>query len=104
MTFDIYKNGRGSYRLVVFTGKYGVETFKIKGKRELEKKKKAIKLLYEGIQVTLPATFKPFKILNDKKEILKSYRTELQRDREYLKLLEKQQGIAKAFQITANDM
>lgn len=106
MTLDIYKDGRGKYRLVVFTEKYGVETFRIKGKKDLEKKKKAIKLLYREIKVTLPDTFKPFKILGDSKEILASYRSEVQRDKEIkrLKPLLPTSKITPAYQITAKDM
>lgn len=49
MTITAYKDGRGKYRLVVFTEKYGVETFKIKGKKEMKLKKQAIKELYGNI-------------------------------------------------------
>jgi len=46
MTINVYKDRRGKYRLVIFTEKYGVEIFKIKGKKEMRRKKEAIKELY----------------------------------------------------------
>jgi hypothetical protein len=49
MTINLYKEGRGRYKLVVFTNKYGVETFKVKGKKDARKKMAAIKLLYDQI-------------------------------------------------------
>jgi len=50
MIIDAYKDGRGKYKLVVFTKKYGLEIFKIKGKKEMRRKKAAIKELYENLE------------------------------------------------------
>lgn len=46
MTISLYKISRGKYKLIAFTNRYGVETFKIKGKNEARKKRKAIEELY----------------------------------------------------------
>ena len=58
MTLNVYKEGKGWYKIIVFSAKHGLETYKIKGKKEMRKKVRAL----EGLKFAeLPRDFQVLK-------------------------------------------
>lgn len=83
-----------------------METFKIKGKKNLRAKAKALKLLYkdlkENVETLLPKNFKPWKLLKAL-TVVRAFSSEQERDKAYNKSKNKS-DLTKDYQITVKDM